>query len=397
MSFFKNLFGKSGNPGNTSQPASGQQSATDSQSNTLPNNEPPTRKVFPVIKPGNWEGITQGAVKQTIIGTYDDPVIITAFAYDDPGNFSFVLHHTLKPGTTPQEVVDEAYRNIDAYPSQYEPYKNEHGTILTASGKYFSSEKILCPDFMNEAHRMLNTDTLIVSIPRRTCLTLIDYNSNKALVEDFKKLHYYTYNDNSYGNAQITDGFFIVKNGDITEFKFTLIAESLSDLQIQEDGSIVDEFEVAKDLYAEKKYEECKVKLLDVINKNPQHFEAQNYLAFTYDRIDNDYPEAEKYYLMALKNNPEFGAANINYAGMLSYKKRFDEAKKYLEKSELIPDINKASLAFEWGYYYECTNQFDKAIAKFKENGMLTYNTKDLEDILERINRIKKKKEIMES
>ena len=84
-------------------------------------------------------------------------------------------------------------------------------------------------------------------------MTIVDYDANDELLAEFKKLHYYTYNDDNYGNAQITDGFFIVKEGEIVEFKIKLDADSLSDLQITEEGNIIDEYETARQLYQYRK------------------------------------------------------------------------------------------------------------------------------------------------
>lgn len=393
MSFFKNLFNKSEKSENIPQQSPGETGLPSSHNRQI---SQVAGKVFPVIKSGDWDGIEQGAIKQTIIGTPENPIIVVGFAYDESANYRFALHHELKEGTTPQNIVDEAYANIDAYPSAFDPFDGENGVILTTSGSAYSSEKILCFDFMKEAQEILNTDTIIVSIPRRTCMSIIDFHANENLINDFKKLHYHTYQDDSYNNAQITDGFFIVKDGDIVEFRRNLDFENLSDLQITENGEIIDDYEIAKQLYGDKKYEESKAKLLEIISKNPEHYEAQNYLAFLFERIEDNYEEAEKYYLMSLKSNEDYGPANINYASLLSYKKRFDEALKYLKKCDAL-ELNKASLAFEWGYYYECSNQFEKAIEKYKENGMLIYNIKELEDLLDRIKKIRKKIEILEN
>lgn len=385
MSFLKSLF-------NDSNEAEESEAASEKKMNS----SSASGKMFPVIKTGNWEGIEQGAIKQTIIGAPENPVIIVAFAYDEPNSFRYMQYQDIKEYLTAQNIVDEAYRNIDAYPSKMDPHNGENGIILTASGNVFSSEKILCSDFMNEAHELLHTDTLIVSIARRTCMSIVNYYAGTELMEDFKKIHYHTYADDSYNNPQITDGFFIVKEGAIVDFVQSIDEEPLSELQITAEGEILDEYEEAKQLYSDKKYEESKAKLLDIISKNPEHYEAQNYLAFLFDRIDNNYPEAEKYYLMSLKNNSDYGASNLNFAGMLTYLKRFDESKKYLEKSELL-DVNKSTLAFEWAYYYEQIGQFDKAIAYYKKKAWLIYDIEGLEDTLRRIQRCKKKKLIMES
>ena len=63
---------------------------------------------------------------------------------------------------------------------------------------------------------MLQADELLVSLARRTCMMAISRDADQELLNKFVYLHEYTWNDDSFGNAEISDILFIVKEGRIT-------------------------------------------------------------------------------------------------------------------------------------------------------------------------------------
>lgn len=170
--------------------------------------------IYPILKPGDWVGIEAGCVKQTLFGTPEDPRLVVGFGYDAPTNFVFLMHSDLE-GKDPNQVLNDAYTNLENFEQGFEKSETEHGKILTASGKDFSSEKILCNSHMMKAHELLGADELLVSIPRRTCMMIVPRNSSDELIDTFAKLHNYAWEDDSYGNAPIMNALFVVKNGDI--------------------------------------------------------------------------------------------------------------------------------------------------------------------------------------
>lgn len=99
-------------------------------------------KVYPILKPGDWVGIQAGAIKQTIFGTQEDPVLVIAYGYDTPDNFVFLMPKDID-GKDPQLVLQEANENLENFEQKFDLKDDEHGKMLFASGGDFSSEKTL--------------------------------------------------------------------------------------------------------------------------------------------------------------------------------------------------------------------------------------------------------------
>ena len=172
-------------------------------------------KVYPILKPGDWIGAKAGCIKQTLLGTLENPQLIVGFGYDAPTNFVFVKHSDLN-GTDVETLVDKAYNNLEDFEQAFQISSTLNGKILTASGKDFSSEKILSNSHMMKAQELLETDELYVSIPRRRCMMIIAKNADNKLVNAFLELHKNAWEDSSYNNAPILNAIFIVKDGEIT-------------------------------------------------------------------------------------------------------------------------------------------------------------------------------------
>lgn len=169
-------------------------------------------KIYPILKSGDWVGIRYGAIKQTIIGTPENPELVVGFGYDTPTNFVFLTHKDLE-GKDPNEAVKNAYSNLEEYNQEFEISSVLNGKVLLASGKDFSSEKILCKNHMMAAHELLKSDELLVSIPRRRCMMITSKHEDKELFNTFIGLHKDAWNDDSYGNAPIIDALFVIKDG----------------------------------------------------------------------------------------------------------------------------------------------------------------------------------------
>lgn len=171
-------------------------------------------KVYPILKPGNWVGIKTGCIKQTLLGTPENPQLVVGFGYDAPTNFVFIMHSDLE-GKDPNAILKEAYENLENFDQDFEVSSSLNGKVLTASGQDFSSEKILCRSHMLKAHKLLNSDELLVSIPRRRCMMVIARQADKELLNTFAALHKNVWEDDSYGNAPILNAMFVVKDGEI--------------------------------------------------------------------------------------------------------------------------------------------------------------------------------------
>lgn len=172
-------------------------------------------KVYPILKPGDWVGIKAGALRQTLIGAKEAPELVVAFGYDTETNFVFLMPKDLE-GKNPDEVLHNAFQNLDEVDIPFEVSKKLDNKVLTASGNDFSSEKILSEKQMLEAHKLLDAEEIIVSIPRRRCMMVTSKYVDNKIIDQFIALHQQAWNDDSFGNPPISKNLFIVQKGQIT-------------------------------------------------------------------------------------------------------------------------------------------------------------------------------------
>ncbi len=171
-------------------------------------------KIYPILKPGDWVGIKAGALRQTLFGTQEQPELVVAFGYDAPSNFVFLMPKDIE-GKDPNQILKEAYQNLEEIVSEFEISETLNRKVLTASGHDFSSEKILCKSHMLKAHQLLNAKELLVSIPRRRCMMVTSRQADKEILSTFVNLHNHAWEDDSYGNAPILNALFVVIDGQI--------------------------------------------------------------------------------------------------------------------------------------------------------------------------------------
>ncbi len=175
-----------------------------------------TTKIYPILKPGSWEGIKAGVLHQILIGTPEKPELVLGFGYSTDTEFVFLTEEDVK-GQDINQLIDDAHDNLFVEPSKFEQVEIPEvgGIVLTASGSDFASEKILAKDHLIEAQTMLNAKEILVSIPRRRCMMIVDRNAKKEVLDMFMHLHEHTWVNDSFGNAPIFDGIFVVVNGSI--------------------------------------------------------------------------------------------------------------------------------------------------------------------------------------
>jgi len=171
-------------------------------------------KIYPILKPGDWVGIKAGAIKQTLVGDEQSPQVVIGFGYDTPENFVFLTHQHLEKMDVNQ-ILKEAYQNLESYVTEFEYSKTLDNKVLTSSGLDFSSERILSKNHMLKAHKMLEAEEILVTIPRRRCMMVVARNSEKELLNTFVGLHQNAWQDDSYGNAPIANMLFVLKEGEI--------------------------------------------------------------------------------------------------------------------------------------------------------------------------------------
>ncbi len=171
-------------------------------------------KIYPILKPGDWVGIKAGAIKQTLVGDEENPQVVIGFGYDTAENFVFLTHLDLKK-IDANQILKEAYQNLEDYKTDFEYVDILDNKVLTSSGLDFSSERILSRNHMLKAHKMLNADEILVTIPRRRCMMVIAKNADEELLDIFIGLHQDAWEDDSYGNAPIANMLFLLEDGNI--------------------------------------------------------------------------------------------------------------------------------------------------------------------------------------
>ncbi len=172
------------------------------------------KKIYPILKPGNWVGLKAGALSNTLIPAENGAEVVIAYGMDTPDNFVFLTQKHLET-MDGKQITSEAFENLGNYEAELEFVGSLDNKAVATNGKDFSSEIILSKAHMLKAHAMLDAEELLVSIPRRTCMTIISRDVDEETMNKFAYLHNFTWNDDSFGNAPITNSLFIVKEGTI--------------------------------------------------------------------------------------------------------------------------------------------------------------------------------------
>lgn len=165
-------------------------------------------KIYPLFKPNDWL-YKDGAVYSHFLGVNDEKIPLIAYVYDRGDNYQFLLKSDTKANIDKihgEALTNLCEKNIESV--NFNPY------VLTASGADFSSEMLLCTEFLQEAQRKLDTDQIWVFSPRRTVIYIAAADMPVQERNDFFYLSLYTYKDDSFGNAPISDTFFKFEDGE---------------------------------------------------------------------------------------------------------------------------------------------------------------------------------------
>ena len=128
-------------------------------------------------------------------------------------------------------LVEKGAHNLDIRAANFEfwnpiddklPYQ-----VLSSKLSFIASESILSKKHMLEAHKMLDCDELMVSIPRKGLIFIADNNLEAEHKKNFMNMHAYLIMDNKYNLEILCEDIFMVKNGKI---EGVLEINQLSDL-----------------------------------------------------------------------------------------------------------------------------------------------------------------------
>jgi tetratricopeptide (TPR) repeat protein len=131
-----------------------------------------------------------------------------------------------------------------------------------------------------------------------------------------------------------------------------------------------------------KKYE-------SILYEEPTNGPTLNSLGWLYKTQLENYSKAESYYKAAIKANPIYPHAHINYATLLADMERFDELLQLLENCLKIATIDKSLVYCRFGFMEELKLKFPEAI-KYYERAILSSlyddKIKDFQQHIDRCN-----------
>jgi len=115
-----------------------------------------------------------------------------------------------------QEAGQRNFDNLEVPFEFWNPTdKNLEYKVLSCNMSFFASQKILSKKHMLEAHKLLNADELLVSIPRRELIFVCDKNVAKDHYAHFLNMHSYFVLHENEELEFLCEDIFVVKNGEI--------------------------------------------------------------------------------------------------------------------------------------------------------------------------------------
>lgn len=166
--------------------------------------------VYPLLKPSNWPDAAQAP--HFTLGSEQQRVVI-AYAHNLPDRYEVILDD--HPEATDERLSERALANLAALHYEWQFTELQWLRVATCSGHTFSAEKLLDPAALRQAHRLLGTQEIIVSVPRRTILYAFPRSTLDTMesTQQMLRLVSRTFADDTYGNAPISTLLFVVRDG----------------------------------------------------------------------------------------------------------------------------------------------------------------------------------------
>lgn len=167
--------------------------------------------VYPLLKPSNWPEAAQAP--HFTLGSEQQRIVI-AYAHNLPDRYQVILDD--HPEATDERLSERALANLTALQYEWQFIELQWLRVATCAGHTFSAEKLLDPAALRQAHRLLGTQEIIVSVPRRTLLFAFPRHTLDTMesTQQMLRLVSRTYADDSDGNAPITTLLFVVRDGE---------------------------------------------------------------------------------------------------------------------------------------------------------------------------------------
>ena len=144
-------------------------------------------RVFPVLKPASWQGLTYGARAHVWIGSPQAPEVVVAYGCYDGGFASYITNET--PAWNDLDVlVREAFDNLKAHEVPLQVVGTGTDRVVIAAGP-FAAEQVLSERHVLAIQDRLETADIVVSIPRRDALLACPADASEQLRRTVTGLH----------------------------------------------------------------------------------------------------------------------------------------------------------------------------------------------------------------
>ncbi len=110
-------------------------------------------------------------------------------------------------------------------------------------------------------------------------------------------------------------------------------------------------------------YTEAFKKYESILFDEPGNAATHNSLGWIYKTQMDNYAKAETHYLAAIKSEPDYPYAYINYATLLMDQERFADMEKLISRALTVAATDKSTLYWRLALANEMQLKFDEAIS----------------------------------
>jgi len=146
------------------------------------------------------------------------------------------------------------------------------------------------------------------------------------------------------------------------------------------------------ELIKEGCFDEAKTELENLLFDEPGFGKAHAYLGWLYLNPLSDSKRASTHFEFAIKFDPAFPGAYINYSLLLIEQRNAERLIDLLLKARLVEECDAVFVEEHLGKAYELKGEFKKAIAAYKSALKLTVESWQGEELQAHINRVRKKR-----
>jgi tetratricopeptide (TPR) repeat protein len=157
------------------------------------------------------------------------------------------------------------------------------------------------------------------------------------------------------------------------------------------------QFIYADDLIKEKRTDEAKQILEEIVATYPSFGKAYNHLGWVYETRLGDLKRAEECYQACIRYTPEYRPAYYNYAVVLSSSKRYRDLENLLRDAQQVAGIDMGTIYSEYAIMYESQGYYEEAIKHYKKQISQLFNDDSINAAVKAIERCRKKQDIMNS